>query len=137
MSSYKLIQYLKEYIYSKGIPNPIEIKLHTTYNYLHKLGFKYKDIKKNVFIDRHKRPNIVQDCENFLKVIKKLEPYFVGFNKDETIKDKEYLHDYIIENANRRLVIIITHDKSIISTNNNIQKAWIKRDNKSPNLLSY
>ena len=129
MSSYKLIQYLKEYIYLEDIPNPIKIKLRTTYNYLHKLGFKFKDIKKSVFIDKHKRPNIVQDCENFLKVMKNLEPYFVEFNKDETIKDKEYLHDYMIKNANRRLIMIITNDKSTISTNNNIQKVWIRRDN--------
>ena len=30
----------------KNISNPIKIKLYTTYNWLYKLGFKYKNIKK-------------------------------------------------------------------------------------------
>lgn len=68
---------------SKGIFNPIEIRLHTAYNLLHKLGLKYKDVEKNIFIDGYKKSNIVQDCKNFLKIIKKLELYLDKFNKDE------------------------------------------------------
>lgn len=105
---------MKEYINPEDIFNSIEIKSCT------KLSFEYKDIKKDVFIDKYKGANIVQGCENFVKVIKKLEPYFVEFDKDGTMKNKKYLLDCVIESINRRLVIIIIHDESIFSTNDSI-----------------
>lgn len=77
------MQHLKEYVSPKSISTSIEIKLRTTQNWLHKLGFGYKDVKKNIFIDRYKWTNMVQDCQNFLNVMKKLESYLVEFNKDK------------------------------------------------------
>lgn len=100
MSSHKFVQYLKEYVNSKNISNSIEIKSCTTCNWLYKLGFKYKNIKKDVFINKHKKLDIIQACENFVKVMKELKPYFIKFNEDGTMKNKEYLLDYAIRGAN-------------------------------------
>ena len=55
--------------------------------------------------------------------MKKLEPYFVKFNKNGTMKDKEYLLDCVIKGANQRLVIVITYNESTFSANDGIQKA--------------
>lgn len=55
-----------------------------------------------------------------MKVIKKLEPYFIKFNKDWTRKDKEYLLDCTIGGAYQKLVIIITYDKITFLTNDSI-----------------
>lgn len=43
---------------------------------------------------------MVQDCHNFLKVIKEWEPYLDEFNEDGTIKAKENPSDCIIKGAN-------------------------------------
>ena len=91
---------MKEYVNSKGISNPIKIKSRTARNWLYKLDFEYKDVKKDVFIDGHERPDIIQNRENFLKVMKELEPYLVEFNEDGTMKDKEYPLDCAIRSTN-------------------------------------
>lgn len=62
----------------------------------------------------------MQDCKNFLKVIKELNPYFIKFNKDKTIKNKKYLLDCIIKGTNQRLVNIIIYNKSIFFINDSI-----------------
>ena len=123
------MQYLKEYVNPEGVPTPIEIKSRTARNWLHKLGFEYKDVKKDVFIDGHERPDVVQDRQIFLKVMKQLEPYLVEFNEDGTMKAKEYPFDCAIRGANRQPVIIITHDESTFSANDGIRRAWTRKGN--------
>lgn len=53
MSSYKLVQYLKQYVNAEGIPTPIVIRSRTARRWLHHLGFEYKEVKKVVFVDGH------------------------------------------------------------------------------------
>lgn len=65
LSSYKLVQFLKDYVNPQGVEAPIEICLHTARTWLNKLGYEYKDLRKNVFIDGHKRPDVVEDSANF------------------------------------------------------------------------
>lgn len=79
----------------------IEICLQTAQTCLNKLGYEYKDVCKNVFIDRHKQSGVVEDCANFLKVIKDLKPYMVEFDQDGTMKLKIYLNDCIVEGSNQ------------------------------------
>lgn len=52
--------------------------------------------------------------------MKKLKPCFIQFNKNRTIKAKEYLFDYAIKSANCQPVIIIIYNKSTFSINNDI-----------------
>lgn len=84
---------------------------------------------KDVFIDRHKQLDVVEDCKNFLKKIEELKLYMFEFEKNVVIKDKIYLSDYTIHGNDYHLMIIITHDKYTFPANNRIWKAWIqKRD---------
>lgn len=46
-----------------------------------------------MFVDGHKRLDVVKDCERFFKTIEELKPYMVEFNEDGTMKGKEYLLD--------------------------------------------
>lgn len=39
-------------------------------------------MRKAVFIDIHKQLDIMEDCKNFLKKKKKLEPYMFKFEKN-------------------------------------------------------
>lgn len=92
------------------------------WSWLNKLGYKYKDVYKNVFINEHKQLDMVKNCINFLKVMKNLKLYMIEFQEDETIKPKEYLHGSKVEGPNWHSVIIITHDECIFFTNDNIQQ---------------
>lgn len=79
-------------------------------------------MRKDVFMDVHKRPNVIKDYANFLKKIDKLNLFLIEFNEDGTIRSKVYLLNCIIKDKNSQPIIIITHDKYIFFANNRIQK---------------
>lgn len=74
MSFYKLIQFLKTFINLQRIKTPIIIFLCIVQKWLSKLGYKYKDKKKAVFIDGHKQCDIMKD---YKKLFKKINAYFL------------------------------------------------------------
>ena len=53
LSSYKLVQFLKEYINPEGIKTPVVIHSRTARTWLRQLGFLYKEQRKDVFVDGH------------------------------------------------------------------------------------
>lgn len=85
-----------------------------------KLSFKYKNIKKNVFIDRYEYSNIFKNCPKILKIIKNLKPYLIEFEKDKFIKIKNYLKNCMINSYIRQFIIIIEYNKCIFFINNRI-----------------
>lgn len=56
------MQYLRDYVNPKNIQTSIEIKLQIIGNSFYKLGFKYKDMKKDMFVDKNEQPDVVEDC---------------------------------------------------------------------------
>ena len=123
MTSYKLVQYLRHYINMEEIQSLIEIKSRTVCNWLYKLGFEYKDVKNTLFIDKHKRPNIVENCKKILNAMKDLEPYLVEFKEKGLIKRKKYMDNCKIGGDKRCFVNIITYNEFIFFANNEIWKA--------------
>ena len=126
MSSYKLVQHLKDYINSEGKKSPIEIKSRTVRKWLQHLGFEYKDVKKDVFVDGHEWSDVVEDRKRFLNKIKDLKPYLVEFNEDGTMKDKMYPPDCVVGGEDCRPVIIITQDECTFLANDGICKTWTR-----------
>ena len=53
---------------------------------LYYLSFEYKDIKKDIFINRHELLDVVEDYKRFLNKIEELKSYLIGFNEDGIIK---------------------------------------------------
>ena len=80
-------------------------------------------MKKDVFVDRHERPDVVEDRERFLKTMKELEPYLVEFEEDGTMKAKNYPSDCKGGGDEHRPIILITHDECTFSSNDGIRKA--------------
>lgn len=80
-------------------------------------------MKKDVFVDKHKQSDIVENWEQFLKIMKKLEPYLVKFKEDSIIKAKNYLSDCKIVGNKRWPIIVITYDEYMFLSNNSISKA--------------
>ena len=93
LSSYKLVQFLKTYVSPERIETPIVICSRTAQKWLGKLGYEYKDVRKDVFVDGHERADVVEDRKNFLKRLEELKPYMVEFEEDGTMKPKIYPAD--------------------------------------------
>lgn len=56
------------------------------WNKLYKLEFEYKDIHKDIFIDRHDHLDMIKDGNNFLTRIKDLKSYVIEFEKNNKMK---------------------------------------------------
>ena len=80
---------------------PITIRSRTARTWLRKLGYVYKDVRKDVFVDRHERPDVVKDCANFLRKMEELKPYIVEFDQDGAMKPKTYPSDCAIGREDR------------------------------------
>ena len=88
--------------------------------WLYKLGFEYKNIKKDVFVDGHERPDVVEDCQKFLRIMKDLELYLVEFKKDGSMKTKNYPDNCVIGANIRQPIIVITYNEYTFSANDGI-----------------
>ncbi len=66
---------------------------------------------------------MVEDCEQFLKTKKELEPYLVEFEKDGTMEIKNYPSDCKVEDEERLPIIVITNDECTFLSNEGICKA--------------
>lgn len=66
---------------------------------------------------------MVEDQNYFLIKIEELKLYMIEFNKDSTIKAKDYPIDYAVESEKRRLIILITYNECTFSANDRVQKA--------------
>lgn len=122
LSFYKLVQFLKTYICPKEIEISIRIYSHTVQKWLSKLGYKYKNIHKDVFMDEHKWADIVEDHKKFFKRLENLKLYMLEFDKDNIIKPKIYSTNCVIRKNKRQSNIIITHDEYTFFANNKFKK---------------
>lgn len=111
----------------EGIPTPIVICSCTAQQWLHDLGFEYKEVKKDVFVDGHECPDVVENRKYFLKRMKDLELYSVEFEADGTMKPKTYPFDCTVGGNKRRPIIVITHDECIFSANDGKRIAWTRK----------
>lgn len=53
-----------------------------------------------MFINKHKRSNVVEDHKNFLKKMKKFKDYMVEFEEYGIIKTKTYPFDCVVKGLN-------------------------------------
>lgn len=76
-----MVQFLKNYVNPQGVETPIVIRLRIARTWLRKLGYVYKDVHKDVFVDGHEQSDVGKDCANFLKQMKELKP-LLSFDAD-------------------------------------------------------
>lgn len=50
-----------------GVETPIVIRSRNARAWLRNLGYVCKDVRKNVFVDKHGRSDEIEDCNNFLR----------------------------------------------------------------------
>lgn len=102
------------------------IRSRTARKWLNRLGYKYRHVGKNVFIDGHERPDVIEDRRHFLEVMEELEPYLVEFDKTGQMIPKIYPSDCEVGGDKRRPVIVITHDECTFSSNDGPRFGWQK-----------
>lgn len=98
--------------------------MRIAHNLLYKLRYEYKDIHKNIFIDRHKQSNIIENQIYFLQKIEELKPYKVEFEENGIMKPKIYPANCALGGNNQQPIVVITYDKCTFSANNGIRKTW-------------
>lgn len=86
----------------------------------YKLESEYKDVHKDMFIDEHEQPNVVEDRRVFLYKIEEIKLYIVEFDENSTIKLKTYRSNCTVENNHWQTIIIITNNKYRFSVNDKI-----------------
>ena len=117
-----MVQFLKNYVSPQGIETLIIIYSRTAKTWLRKLGYLYKDICRDVFVDRYERSNVVKDHANFLKKMEKFKPYMVEFFEDDMMKSKIYPSNCKVGGENRQPIIVITHDECTFFANDGVRK---------------
>lgn len=105
---------------------PPGIRSRTARRWLSRLGYKWQDVKKGVFLDGHEREDVIEYRRKFLEEMKEMLPYLVEFAEDGTIQEKIYPAGCMINGHGRRPIVIITHDESIFSANDEKHHAWVK-----------
>ncbi len=80
-------------------------------------------MRKDIFADRHERPDVVEDRTNFLKKMEEFKPFLVEFNEDGTMRSKVYPLNYVVGGEDYRPIIVITHDECTFSANDGIRRA--------------
>lgn len=117
MSSYTLVAYLKAYINPEGTENPVTIQSRTARKWLNRLGYRYRHMGKNVFVDGQERADIIEDQKIFLKIMEEMEPYLVEFDHNGIMLSKIYPSNCEIKRENCRPIIVITYDECTFSSN--------------------
>ena len=79
---------------------------------------------KRGVINGHERKDVVEYRETFLEEMRLLLPYFVEFFEDGSILGKDYPDDCAVGRPDRRPIIMITHDESTFSANDERRKVW-------------
>ncbi|GES93696.1 hypothetical protein RCL_jg27178.t1 [Rhizophagus clarus] len=112
----------EEILPSVGIENKITISKKTATRWLKKMGFIFSRYAKGIYVDGHKRKDVVAYQKKFLEVIdryQKLMLKFIG-EKCEIQVNPE------LKNG-KRLYILIIHDKTTFQSNDGQKSDTIRR----------
>lgn len=87
------------------------------------MGYEYKDVYKDVFIDEHEQLDVFEDCKVFLNKMEELKPYIVEFDENSVIKPKVYSPNCAVGDNYWQTIIEIIYNKYIFFANDDIWKA--------------
>lgn len=120
-----ILERLKESVLSsstiqlnENLDQRAEICSKTIQKWLNRLGYKWKEVQKDAFLDKHEEKDMVEYKKTFLNEIKLLLPYFVEFFNDGSMLSITYFENCIMDSPDQKLIIIMTYHKSTFSINN-------------------
>ncbi|KAG0634031.1 hypothetical protein HOY80DRAFT_895590 [Tuber brumale] len=106
------------------------LSCQTAVKWLHEMGYKFRDVRKGVYKDGHKRGDVIQyRQEHFLPARKAFEECMVCW---ELVNSEEGEALQIIYPTNLpsgvRPIIFIVYDESTFNANDGWSKIWIKEN---------
>ena len=108
-----------EVIPTLGIEEKTSISCSTAHEWLHILGWEYKDHSKNIYFDGHEREDVVADRHRFLWQWAELRERMATYEG----KDLEQIISPILP-PDVPEIVPVTHDESIFYANDDVVKAW-------------
>ncbi|CAG8662613.1 34848_t:CDS:2 [Racocetra persica] len=95
------------------------ICIRTTRNWLEVFGFEYSEVRKRIYIDGHKRTDVVAYHERFLERMAEYETHMIVFS-DKNMKEET-------QPAFQDIVILVIHDECIFSAYDRRCWLWIPK----------
>ena len=99
---------------------PHSISLRTAVRWLHHLGFKPRDHKKGVYINGHKREDVVKHRERYLKQMEDLrtthQPPPQCSDEEPRVRNED--------DEDKKKLVMFYHDESIYNTNEGQSWMW-------------
>ena len=107
---------------SSALPHSTRrIRARTARRWLKKMGFVYKDVKKDVYFDGHEREDVVKyRNEVFLKTFQEARRRFILFKEDGSWENPSGLR------PGEKPLVLVTHDESTFNANDGKHRLWIK-----------
>ena len=120
----------------KGYIRKMSLQARTAREWLNKMGYRWKSIKKGIYIDGHEREDVVEYRGKFLDMWYDMQPYvreweevkeevegevrLTGLRKKEkaAVKDGKF--------GDVKEIILVTHDESTFSANDGRRSCWVK-----------
>lgn len=105
-----------------GFPHSVSVQ--TARMWMHELGFSVIDKKKGIYIDRHKRPDVVEYRKKFLR--KMITCGMLTPSHASTDEAQLYFSEDIEAPRDEQVAksVIIYHDKSILNANEDESVQW-------------
>ncbi|RPA85772.1 hypothetical protein BJ508DRAFT_198382, partial [Ascobolus immersus RN42] len=86
-----------------------------------RLGFEWKDVRKNVYYDGHEREEVIQYRREFLDEMERHKPYLAYYDPESAqVKYPAITKPF----SSIQPIILVTHDESIVNANDGIRQAW-------------
>lgn len=84
------------------------------------MRYEYKNVRKDVFVDKYEQFDIMKDYKNFFIKMEELKLYMVKFEEDGIMNPKLCLSNCVIKGNERQPIIIIIYDEYTFFTNNRV-----------------
>jgi hypothetical protein len=114
----------------KGYTRKESLQARTAREWLNKMGYRWKSIKKGIYIDGHEREDVVQYRSKFLDRWYEMQPYVREWEEVKEEVEGEVRvtglrkKEKTILNATE--IILVTHDESTFSANDGRRSCWVK-----------
>lgn len=93
------------------------IRARSARRWLRRMGYRYRNIRKGIFLDGHEREDVTIYRQEFIQILTQLQPLIVEYDNNGIMIEKSPMRG-------ERLRVLMAHDESTFSANNARRQAW-------------
>ena len=116
----------------KNVTTQVSIQARTAREWLNRLGYRWKNVSKGVYIDGHERKDVVEYRKWFVKEWFDMQPYVREWEEiyDENgvvtgLKKKQKEKEKSGKYGDGKEIVVVTHDESTFSANDGRRSCWM------------